>query len=402
MKLVFFNLDFGQISAILTTMVFFAVFKLTQDSPTWGLLAGGATYVLLNYLPIGYIQGGYFPGFPVHLFEKIEMELVDENKNPFDLDIQDWQHIPDFLKIFNQIFKTDSMARKVIDEVKEEAKVSAPQPTSLRVMPIQFEEAVKKCLEERGLVFDDSVAIDAILATQKDPPTLGKVLIAFYRGDKDLNFYDYLTTPEGFLIKTRRIRGGTIITGKIGEMEPTGPTDLTFDTPQGTIKCSEAYFLIPPHPQPVPPGDLNSFKFNASLFSVLRAVGLTMLSGMWSMSNLLTKAEAALRQNETLVDINSTQTGDNFSLAQGLFVSYWLSTEEILAGRQLPVPKRGLLPHISQAVLIVGFCMVLGALIGAFQPIYLALGYPQTQTMIGGGILGFVAGIIIAKLSGAE
>jgi len=402
-KVLIFNVEFDQLVAVLTAIVAFVVFKITQDNLTLALLAGGATFALLYYLPIGYLQGGYLPTFPVHVFEKLQMELVDENKNPFDLTLQDWQHIPDFLSIFNKVFKADSMARKVISEVKEESEREMVPPANvLRVEPVKFEAAVKSHLEEKGLEFDDAVAIDAIIATQKDPPTLRKVLVAFYRGNKGLSIYDYLTTPEGFLIKTRKMRGGTLFSGSIGELESSGPSDLMFETPQGTIRCSEAYFLIPPHPQPIPPGDLESLKFNASMFSVLKAVGLTMLSGMWSLYNRLTSAEAALKQNETLVDMINAQTGDNFSLAQGLYVSAPLDVEQILEGKEIPVPKRGLLPQVSRAMLIVAFCMVLGALIGSLQPVYLALGYPQTSTIVAGGLVGLVVGIVVVKLSGAD
>ena len=387
MKVVGQQIEFGQIQLIVLVMGNILLYQYTGEL-WYCLFFSVALLVLLNLVP--YTRGAYLPGIPVLWRERLIMETIDEENEPTDVELQDLQIVPNFISYINKVFKNDPVAIDLSDRIKE-GKIELTTP---------FVEKVKAIAAEKGIQLDENGEVDLIVARRLDSPTPWRAaLVAIVKSNRERKIDDYLTSYEGLIFKTRRMRGPRAYQAQFGSQESVASADLEFQTPSGTLKCAEAMIVVPPEPKPVPDEMVSGLKVNAFSISLIKSVIFELIKDRWADQHKLAQADAALQQNNALYDALTFVTGEKYQLGQAVATSRSETVEEIMGGKELPMPRRGFLSVPPSTLVMILFALG-GALLGSLELVYRALGYTQLETVLIGGVIGLAVGFVATKVTG--
>ena len=387
MKVVGKQIEFGQIQLVVLVIGNIVLWQYTGE--LWYCVAFSlALIALLNLMP--YTRGAYLPGIPVHWWERLILETIDEENEPTDVELQDLQIVPNFISYINKVFKNDPVAIDLSDRIKE-GKIELTTP---------FVEKVKAVAAEKGIQLDENGEVDLIVARRLDSPTPWRAaLVAIVKSNRERKIDDYLTSYEGLIFKTRRMRGPRAYQAQFGSQESVASADLEFQTPSGTLKCAEAMIVVPPEPKPVPDEMVSGLKVNAFSISLIKSVIFELIKDRWADQHKLAQADAALQQNNALYDALTFVTGEKYQLGQAVATSRSETVEEIMGGKELPMPRRGFLSVPPSTLVMILFALG-GALLGSLELVYRALGYTQLETVLIGGVIGLAVGFVATKVTG--
>jgi len=387
LKVVGQQIEFGQIQLIVLVMGNILLYQYTGEL-WYCLFFSVALLVLLNLVP--YTRGAYLPGIPVLWRERLIMETIDEENEPTDVELQDLQIVPNFISYINKVFKNDPVAIDLSDRIKE-GKIELTTP---------FVEKVKAIAAEKGIQLDENGEVDLIVARRLDSPTPWRAaLVAIVKSNRERKIDDYLTSYEGLIFRTRRMRGPRAYQAQFGSQESVASADLEFQTPSGTLKCAEAMIVVPPEPKPVPDEMVSGLKVNAFSISLIKSVIFELIKDRWADQHKLAQADAALQQNNALYDALTFVTGEKYQLGQAVATSRSETVEEIMGGKELPMPRRGFLSVPPSTLVMILFALG-GALLGSLELVYRALGYTQLETVLIGGVIGLAVGFVATKVTG--